>query len=138
MHTQQLITQQATEAEREKDLAIRLGRIAGVADPARRVAPDMPATVRYGDPNLAALYERQARNDLLEEVVTKLESVEVDTEDAPITSLEEVEGIGEDLAEKLREAGIYTVDDLARASEEDLVAIDGVGPAKARKLKQSV
>lgn len=49
--------------------------------------------------------------------------------------LESVDGIGEELAEKLKEAGFHTVDDLKNASEEDLIAVDGVGKSKAAKLK---
>jgi predicted flap endonuclease-1-like 5' DNA nuclease len=138
LHTQQLITQQALEAEREKDLAVRLARLAGVAAPAERISPDMPATVRYGDPNLAALYERQARNALLAEALAKLEHADVSLEEAPITSLREVKEIGPDLVEKLEESGIYSLEDLRGANDQDLLKIDGIGSATLRRIREQI
>lgn len=137
MHTQQLIRRQHEAASREKEQAIRLAKVAGVANPKERVEPELTATVRYGDPNLAALFEKEARIELVEEALTKLEAGDVDTSDAPVTSLEELEGVGPEMAEKLETIGIHTVEDLRDADEEVLMGLEGVGKAKAKKLKEA-
>ncbi len=49
-------------------------------------------------------------------------------------SLEELSGVGEKIIAGLREAGYPTVEAVAKASPEDLVAIKGIGKVKAGKL----
>lgn len=73
MHSQVMIQEQVKEDEREKDHAVRLAKLAGVSDAEDRIDPELTATVRFGDPNLAELFRKQARNDLVEEALLALE-----------------------------------------------------------------
>jgi predicted flap endonuclease-1-like 5' DNA nuclease len=75
------------------------------------------------------MYQALAWRDFLKELDASLGS------GPAVTDLESVDGVGEELAEKLKEAGFHTVDDLKNAREEDLIAVDGVGKSKAAKLK---
>lgn len=133
MHSQAMEQEQVKADARKKEQAIRIAKLAGVADPERRVEPELTATLRFGDPNLAALYQEQARIELIEEALAKLESSS--SVDSPRTSLKEVDGIGPDLAEKLEEAGYQTPEDLKSASDEELLAVDGLGQAKLRQIR---
>ena len=49
--------------------------------------------------------------------------------------LEEIKGIGKKTAEKLREAGYTSVEDISKASIEDLTAIEGIGEKLATRIK---
>ena len=138
MHSQAMIRMQTGEDARERDHAVRLARIAGVAYPERRVEPELTATVRFGDPNLAELYRKQARNDLVGEAIAKLEAVEPETEDAPLTSLEDIDGVTPEVAANLRAAGYETPGHLAEASDEDLLAVDGIGPKKLAAIREAL
>lgn len=137
MHTRVLIEKNARADAREKEQAVRLANIAGVAAAEERVSPELTATVRFGDPNLAALIEKEARIDLIEEALTKLEAQDI-SGDAPITSIRELEGVGPDLADKLEASGFQTPEDIRDASVEELTEVQGVGEAKAKKLKAEV
>jgi N utilization substance protein A len=55
-------------------------------------------------------------------------------------SLEEIEldGIGKSVLEKLRKAGIETVEDVLRAGEDKLLEIPGVGPKTAEKIIETI
>ncbi|MFP4188738.1 MAG: 50S ribosomal protein L32e [Halobacteriales archaeon] len=52
--------------------------------------------------------------------------------------LTDVDGVGESKAETLREAGYETVEDLKRASQDDLSETEGVGKALAARIKADV
>ncbi len=52
--------------------------------------------------------------------------------------LTDVDGVGESKAEELRDAGYETVDDLRRASQEDIADVEGVGKALAARIKADV
>jgi|Deesub1362A_J573_1020465.scaffolds.fasta_scaffold00258_34 large subunit ribosomal protein L32e len=52
--------------------------------------------------------------------------------------LTDIKGVGKKTAEKLVEAGFTTVDDLKKASVEDLVAVEGIGEKLAHKIKEEV
>ncbi len=51
-----------------------------------------------------------------------------------VSELSQLSGVGEKLAEKLKEAGYNSLADLAEASTEDLTQIEGIGEKKAVKL----
>jgi N utilization substance protein A len=68
---------------------------------------------------------------------------EVEAQMAELTSstatpLESVEGLGEGLVEKLKEAGISTVEALADMTPEQLEAIEGIGPKTVEKISVAV
>lgn len=52
-------------------------------------------------------------------------------------SIEEMVGVTEKIAEKLRAAGISTVQKFANASDEELVEIPGMGPKTVAKLRET-
>lgn len=52
--------------------------------------------------------------------------------------LTDVDGVGESKAETLREAGYETVEDLKRASQDELADTEGVGKALAARIKADV
>jgi N utilization substance protein A len=54
------------------------------------------------------------------------------------TPLESVEGLGEGLVEKLKEAGISSVEALADMTPEQLEAIEGIGPKTVEKISVAV
>jgi N utilization substance protein A len=54
------------------------------------------------------------------------------------TPLENVEGLGEGLIEKLSAAGITTVEALADMTPEQLEAIEGIGPKTVEKISLAV
>lgn len=49
--------------------------------------------------------------------------------------LEDVDGIGPDLAATLRHEGYETPDDLKKAGDEDLLEVEGIGPASLKKIR---
>jgi N utilization substance protein A len=57
---------------------------------------------------------------------------------ATATPLESVEGLGEALVEKLKGAGIGTVEALADMTPEQLEAIEGIGPKTVEKISVAV
>jgi N utilization substance protein A len=57
---------------------------------------------------------------------------------ATATPLESVEGLGEALIEKLKAAGITTVEALADMTPEQLEAIEGIGPKTVEKISVAV
>ena len=57
---------------------------------------------------------------------------------ATVTPLESVEGLGEGLVEKLKGAGISSVEALADMTPEQLEAIEGIGPKTVEKISVAV
>ena len=57
---------------------------------------------------------------------------------ATATPLESVEGLGEGVVEKLKGAGISTVEALADMTPEQLEAIEGIGPKTVEKISVAV
>ena len=113
--------------------------IAGLLDLELDEEP-FPARVRM-DPLRLSTEQRERTVAFKRRVVQRLkDSVALSPGDVegPPTTLEEVDGVGPDLAEKLAHAGIYTVEDLRGAEEADLVAIDGIGRTTAKRLKEQV
>jgi len=52
----------------------------------------------------------------------------------PTISLEQLKGVGEKILSNLKEAGINSIEDIAKAKLEDLTKIKGIGQKKAEKL----
>jgi len=52
--------------------------------------------------------------------------------------LEDISGVGASKAEALREEGFETVDDIRRASIEELTEVDGIGNALAARIKADI
>lgn len=133
----QVIRQREREAQERLQASVkRAGEILGIENMRSKVEPQHPARIRR-DPVLVNLNDREALADAFEEIVTKLESYEI-SGDAPATSLEEIDGIGPDLARELRAVGIESVEDLRGANDNDLLALDGIGKAKLKKIREQV
>ncbi|MHB9285530.1 50S ribosomal protein L32e [Halobacteriales archaeon Cl-PHB] len=64
------------------------------------------------------------------------DEAEDDVED--YEDLTDISGVGEGKADALREAGYESVDDVRRASQDDLAEADGVGMALAARIKADV
>lgn len=55
-----------------------------------------------------------------------------------IEGLMEIKGLGEAKAHALYEAGFESIDDLRRATMEDLTEVEGIGPALAQNILEAV
>lgn len=129
MFPEVMAREQAEQHEIEKEHAIRLARLAGIEDAESKIDPELTATVRFGDAALADLIQQKARNELSEEALRRLEGSPTSN------SLEDVDGVGPELAENLKEAGYQTPEDLKTASDEDLLDVDGLGQAKLKQIR---
>lgn len=127
--------QRQTEATQKlQECAKRVGAVLGIEDAEDKVIPVYPGKIRR-DPMAVQMYDIEALTAFFEEAAEKLESLEV-AGNAPVTSLEELKGVSDDTKLKLYHGGIYSLEDLRGASEEDLTAVKGIGPAKAADLKE--
>jgi len=73
-----------------------------------------------------------------EEKRQEVEAQMAELTSATATPLESVEGLGEGLIEKLKAAGISTVEALADMTPEQLEAIEGIGPKTVEKISVAV
>src|SRR6202049_4795488 len=73
-----------------------------------------------------------------EEKRQEVESQMAELTSSTATPLESVEGLGEGLVEKLKAAGISTVEALADMTPEQLEAIEGIGPKTVEKISLAV
>jgi transcription termination/antitermination protein NusA len=73
-----------------------------------------------------------------EEKRQEVEAQMAELTSANATPLENVEGLGEGLIEKLKAAGIATVEALADMTPEQLEAIEGIGPKTVEKISVAV
>src|SRR5215470_9654098 len=73
-----------------------------------------------------------------EEKRQEVEAQMAELTSATATPLESVEGLGEGLVEKLKGAGISTVEALADMTPEQLEAIEGIGPKTVEKISVAV
>jgi N utilization substance protein A len=73
-----------------------------------------------------------------EEKRQEVEAQMAELTSATATPLESVEGLGEGLVEKLKNAGISTVEALADMTPEQLEAIEGIGPKTVEKISVAV
>lgn len=144
-----------------QDHAKRIAKLAGLSNAEEKVELEVPATIRYGDAALYALLLNEACAAVIEESLQKLEGganepvaeleypdvppegppegePEPDSASAESSTLEDIDGIGPDLAQKLWEAGYDSPDDLRSASDEELLAIDGLGNAKLKQIREDL
>ena len=84
------------------------------------------------DPLLNELYDVQARCTLLEAILGKVRGGE-----ETVTVVEDLPGVGPDLAAKLKGAGFDSPEKIAGAEAEELEAVSGVGPRKAAELQEA-
>ena len=73
-----------------------------------------------------------------EEKRQEVEAQMAELTSATATPLESVEGLGEGVVEKLKGAGISTVEALADMTPEQLEAIEGIGPKTVEKISLAV
>jgi transcription termination/antitermination protein NusA len=73
-----------------------------------------------------------------EEKRQEVEAQMAELTSATATPLESVEGLGEGIVEKLKGAGISTVEALADMTPEQLEAIEGIGPKTVEKISVAV
>jgi len=77
----------------------------------------------------------------VDELAPEEEESESDGEEADepeITDLTDISGVGESKADKLRDAGFSSIDDIRGASQDQLADVDGVGMALAARIKADV
>ncbi len=58
-----------------------------------------------------------------------------ENEESDVTQLEDISGIGESHAEKIRDAGYETLAEAENAPKDDLLGVNGIGPKLASKIK---
>lgn len=124
MHPRALAKQRADAQAELVSVSASIGEALGIPDVAEKVKGPGAR-----DPNVAQLRQAQSLVEFLREVEAAVGSK---------PGLEELDGVGEELADKLREAGIYTADDLIGANEADLLAIDGLGKATLKRIKEQL
>ena len=106
-----------------------LEKLAGEDDPKVQELKDL--RTRRVPPEVATMMEREIMADILEGLAG---SRVVQDE----TDLEDLSGIEEALAGVLNEAGYLTKDQLRQATDEELLAIKGIGPATVEKIRASL
>ena len=108
----------------------------------------MPNTVTVNREDLERTLERLGRagrysgktpgeaqaEDRLRSALENLKAPEPEPEGEP--DLASV--LGSELAAALTEVGFVTVGDVATATDEELLAVNGVGPAKVRRIREAV
>lgn len=71
----------------------------------------------------------------LYQILSEKGYLEPSSESPDVRVLDDLGGIGPDLVKKLNASGYQTPDDLHAASDEQLLAIDGLGKAKLRQIR---
>lgn len=84
--------------------------------------------------------EKEIPDGLYDRLSSKgyLETPEVVSSPEYFLGVEDVAGIGPDLAIKLKARGIISLADLANASDEDLLAVEGIGKAKLARIREAL
>jgi ERCC4-type nuclease len=57
---------------------------------------------------------------------------------SPEEALEDIDGINPEIAEELRSMGFDSPDDLNEASDDELLAVDGIGPARLERIRKAL
>jgi N utilization substance protein A len=78
----------------------------------------------------------EAQKEKKEKVEAAAEAPKEKKEKEEAVSLEELSGVGEKILAGLKEAGFKTIEDILKASIEDLTQVKGIGEKKAEKLIQ--
>ncbi len=79
------------------------------------------------------IYWESKEDDKVEENV----SVEVEEDGQGIQSFEEINGIGQEIADEMKEA-FGDIKQLEEASLDELEDVSGIGPARAKDIKQQI
>ncbi len=61
-----------------------------------------------------------------------------ETEPPPIGRKTTLPGVGPEIAQALYHAGYTTLDAIAAATEEDLLAISGIGPGRLKQIREAL
>ena len=82
------------------------------------------------DPELEALFRLEAIADFLSQLTGP--------EQEPPSELAALDGLGPELVQALADKGIVTLVDLTAASDEDLLAVSGIGKGLLKKLRSQI
>lgn len=92
---------------------------------------------RYRDPEIRALYEAEALAGFMEQIVTRgMVSSREAQAGVPAASLEALD-ISPRARLALIAAGITSAEDARHLSDDDLLSIDGIGPATVAALRKA-
>lgn len=89
------------------------------------------------DPLHTETYRLCALADLMKAVAEAIGASRQDVSEDERT-LEDIDGIGPELADNLREVGLQSPGDLRQASDGELLAVDGVGEGKLKKIRANL
>ena len=79
----------------------------------------------------------RSKKDIAKEKLEATMSPEASSGDETV-GIESIEGVGPKTAEALHEAGYKTVEDLKKASKEDLLAVKGIGKKTLEKILEAI
>lgn len=124
MNAQQLAVRKAQSHDRLMSAMEQLAEKYDARNEYEQVQAASSAPAR--DPEVKNLLEAEAMADLLE-------SIAADT--GAGGGIEDLDGIGPDITEDLAASGVNTREDLEEASDETLLAVPGIGPARLKKIR---
>lgn len=94
------------------------------------------AEILVADDQLSLAIGKRGQNVRL---ASKLIGWELDVRSkSQMVPLQQLDGVGEDVEEALKKAGVHTVKDLSRMKVEDLAKVDGIGEETAGKIMGAV
>lgn len=129
--------------EKAQEEAKELGRAYQLEGLDDLLVPNYPGRIRR-DPMMVQMYDVEKLAEALGRLNVRRKELEaqgaLDVQEAEVSpvSLRDVDGIGADLVEKLEEAGIYSVEDLRGANDEDLLKVSGIGKASLKRIRRQV
>lgn len=94
------------------------------------------ATILLEDEQLKLAIGKQGQNVRLASRLTGWQ-IDLRKREEVVQSLVSISGVGETLAKNLMEAGFRRIEDIIRASDEDLSKVKGIGEKKAVKLREA-
>lgn len=125
------------EADRKIErAAANVGEILGIEGFSERLEGEY-----YRDWRVAALWRKEAIAELLEEIEASLASGETEqviTQIEGPQKPEDLDGIGPELASELARNGYTSLDDLDQASDDELLAINGIAEKKLAEIREGL